>query len=544
VAPLSHLEVLVVDCQATAAAPRGHLLEIGWARACNTVTHPHARLIALPDGEQIPPVVTRITGISGGMMRSAVDGRRVWSELSDHAATLTQQPAPTVIHFAQFEQPFLRTLADGVFPLDVVCTRDIARRLLPDLPRCSLRALAGYFGRAVGALRRSGDHVDATAFVWQELVRLLETKGVSTWSALHDWLAAPVEPTRCRRRVWPMPRDVRLSVPHAPGVYRMLRTNGSVLYVGKAASLHHRVNSYFRKQNGVPERLLEMLSQARAISVAVTPSPLEAALLEADEIKRHRPPYNVALTIHHRALWFTSPDLSARSPEPSPRCPLGPFASTETLDQFVALARGDRAALPSGPWGPDDGTFAAGYNRLCAMHAELSRVDLSAHAKLLRLGTRLWHEGRRDRDVDQDDADDMRRRSSAWTPEFVQVSLEWLALRAALARRRAIWLTRLADSSLAWREPGDSCARLIVIEKGEVALNTSVDANAPPPIPPGYRRPVAARRETFTVGSFDRLRVLTTELKRLIAAGAPVALRLGTGPALDQSRLASALWWV
>jgi len=55
---------------------------------------------------------------------------------------------------------------------------------------------------------------------------------------------------------------------------------------------------------------------------------------------------------------------------------------------------------------------------------------------------------------------------------------------------------------------------------------------------------VAARREAFTLGSFDRLRVLTTELKRLTAAGAPVALRLGAGPALDEPRLASALWWV
>ncbi|HYT68391.1 MAG TPA: hypothetical protein VEL51_18340, partial [Vicinamibacterales bacterium] len=285
--PLSQLEVLVIDCQATAAAPRGHLLEIGWAQVRSIVTYPHACLIALPDGEQIPPAVSRITGISEHMMRAAVDRQLAWRALSDQAASLTQQPAPTVIHFAQFEQPFLRRLAAGVFPLDVVCTRDIARRLLPNLPRCSLRALAGYFGRAVGALRRSADHVDATAFVWQELVRLLETKGVSTWSALHDWLAAPVERTRCRRRVWPMPRDVRLSLPHAPGIYRMLRTDGSVLYVGKAASLHHRVNSYFRKQNGVPERLLEMLSQARAISFDVTPSSLEAALLEPDEIKRH-----------------------------------------------------------------------------------------------------------------------------------------------------------------------------------------------------------------------------------------------------------------
>ncbi len=541
--PLSHLEILVIDCQATGAAPRGHLLEIGWAQVRNRVTHPHAYLIALPEGEQIPPTVTRITGISEHMMRAAVDRQLAWRALSDQAASLTQQPAPTVIHFARFEQPFLRTLAAGVFPFDVVCTRDIARRLLPNLPRCSLRALAGYFGRGVGALRRSADHVEATAFVWQELVRLLEAKGMSTWGALHDWLAAPVKPTQ-RRRVWPMPRELRLSLPDAPGIYRMLRTDGGVLYVGKAASLHHRVNSYFRKQNGVAERLLEMLSQARAISFDVTPSPLEAALLEPDEIKRHRPPYNVALTIRDRALWFTSPDLSARSPEPTPHCPIGPFPSAETLDQFVALARGDCAALTSSPRAPNASTFNAGYELLCATHAELSRVDLSAHAKLLRLGTRLWREGRRDRDVDEDDTNDANPGLSIWTPEFVQVSLEWLALRAALARRRAIWLTRLFDSSVVWREPGDSGARVIVIENGELVLSTAVDANTTPPTPLGYRRSVAARREAFTLASFDRLRVLTTELKRLIAAGAPVALRLGVGPALDESRLASALWWV
>jgi DNA polymerase-3 subunit epsilon len=542
--PLSDLEVLVVDCQATAAAPRGHLLEIGWAQFRNTVTHPHACLIALPDGEHIPPAVSRITGISEHMMRAAVDRQLAWRALSDQAASLTQQPAPTVIHFAQFEQPFLRTLGADLLLLDVVCTRDTARRLLPDLPRCSLRALAGYFGRAVGALRRSADHVEATAFVWHELVRLLETKGVSTWGALHDWLAAPVEPARRRRRVWPMPRDVRLSLPHAPGIYRMLRTDGSVLYVGKAASLHHRVNSYFRKQHGVHERSLEMLSQARAISFDVTPTPLEAALFEPDEIKRHRPPYNVALTIRDRALWFTSPDLSARSPEPTPHCPIGPFLSAETLDQFVAFARGDRAALTSGPKGPDAPTFSAGYELLCATHPELSRVDLSAHAKLLRLGTQLWREGRRDRDVDEDETNDARRDSTAWTPEFVQLSLEWLALRAALARRRAIWLTRLADASVRWREPADSRVGLIVIENGEVALIKTVDVDATLPIPPGYRRPMAERRQAFTVASFDRLRVLTTELKRLIAAGAAVALRLGVGPPLDESRLASALWWV
>jgi DNA polymerase-3 subunit epsilon len=320
----------------------------------------------------------------------------------------------------------------------------------------------------------------------------------------------------------------------------MLRTNGDVLYVGKAASLRHRVNSYFRKQHGIHERTLEMLSQARGISFDVAPSALEAALVEPDEIKRLRPPYNVALTVEHRTLWFAPPNLTARSAHPSPHYPLGPFSSAGLLDEFGALAAAESRTLGSSRWRPDPVTFEAGYARLCDAHPELSRQDLGAHDRLLRLGTRLWREGRRDRDGDED-AD---RGSTVWTPESVQEALEWLALRAALARRRAMWLTRLFDSSVVWREPGESDARLIVIETGEVAASAAMDANAPPPVPPGYRRPVAARREAFTLASFDRLRVLTTELKRLSAADAPVVLRLGAGPALDTSRLASALWWV
>ena len=540
---LSQLEVLVIDCQATTAAPRGQLLEIAWSRSGTAATHTRAHLIALSADVTIPPAVTRITGLSQLMMADGVDAAVAWRELIDDAATLAAQPAPTVIHFARFEQPFLRALAGGEPPLDIVCTHDIARRLFPDLPRRSLRALAGYLGRGVGTLRRSADHVEATAFLWQELVRRLEAVGVVTWGALRGWLETPVDTRKRSRRVWPMPRELRLSVPKSPGVYRMLRSNGDVLYVGKAASLHGRVNSYFRKQHSVHERTLELLSQARAISFDLTATALEAALLETDEIKRHRAPYNLALTVDDRAIWFASSDLSARSPRPSQACPLGPMVSVEMLDQFGAFARADRAAL--GRRGPDAATFHAGHARLCGIHRELSCLDLSPHARLLRLGTRLWREGRRDRDVD-DDRDEAKAaaRVIAWTPEVVQLSLEWLALRAALARRRALWLTRLVDASLVWREPDAARTRLVVIEGGEIVLSTDAAPGATPPIPPGYQRSVRARRELFTVACFDRLRVLTTELKRLAAAGAPVALRFGTGPALADARFAAALWWV
>ena len=114
---LSQLEVLVVDFQATAAAPHGHLLEMGWARAGATTTDAHVRLIALPNGERIPPAVARLTGISERMAQDGVDAHVAWRELSNEAAMLARQPAPTVIHFVRLEQPFLRALA-GTPPLD------------------------------------------------------------------------------------------------------------------------------------------------------------------------------------------------------------------------------------------------------------------------------------------------------------------------------------------------------------------------------------------------------------------------------------------
>jgi hypothetical protein len=128
-AALRDLEVLVVDCQATAAAPRGALLEIGWARVGTAQkTGPLARLIRLPPHHHIPRAVARITGISEEMTAHGVHADEAWKNLLAHAAMLGMQPPPTVIHFARFEEPFLRLLSDGPPPLDIVCTNDIARR--------------------------------------------------------------------------------------------------------------------------------------------------------------------------------------------------------------------------------------------------------------------------------------------------------------------------------------------------------------------------------------------------------------------------------
>ena len=540
---LSDLEVLIVDCQATGAAPAGHLIEIGWARVRTTAARVESRLVRLPNGAGIPPAVTRVTGINHRVMRDAVDASVAARELAQAAGHLDQQPTPTVIHFARFEQPFLERLTEESRVFDIVCTHAIACRLLPDLPRRGLRALTGYFGRGVGILRRSADHVDATAFVWRELVRLLDAEGVSTWADLRAWLSAPVRARRRVRRVWPMPRATRLAVPDVPGLYRFLRSSGDVLYVGKAASLHHRVNSYFQHQHGVSERMLEMLSQVRAVSFDVAPTALEAALLEPDEIKRHRPPYNIALTDDpERRLWFSPPDLSERCGRPTSRCSVGPFPSAETLDQFAALMHAHPRAVARDRWAPDTATFSAGCTRFRTAHPELSRAGFDAQ-QLLAVGTRLWREGRRDREADED-AGAAPIGAPAWTPELVQRALEDVVLRAALARRRASWFCRLMNAAVMWREPGATDFQLIVFDNGEITTRVTVGENATPPVPPGDGRTRAVCQQAMTVARFDRLRVLTTELKRLATSGAAFTVRWGVQRPVDAARLAVALSWV
>jgi excinuclease ABC subunit C len=79
-----------------------------------------------------------------------------------------------------------------------------------------------------------------------------------------------------------------------PGVYRMLDARGDVLYVGKARALKHRVTSY-TQQGRLPGRLLRMVAQTRSMAIVSTSSEAEALLMEAQLIKRYRPPYNVLL---------------------------------------------------------------------------------------------------------------------------------------------------------------------------------------------------------------------------------------------------------
>lgn len=84
------------------------------------------------------------------------------------------------------------------------------------------------------------------------------------------------------------------TLPIRPGVYRMLDAKGEVLYVGKARALKNRVTNYTQVAR-LTKRLQRMVSQTRSMQIVTTNTEAEALLLEAQLIKRYRPPYNVLL---------------------------------------------------------------------------------------------------------------------------------------------------------------------------------------------------------------------------------------------------------
>ena len=89
-------------------------------------------------------------------------------------------------------------------------------------------------------------------------------------------------------------REVLKTLPVRPGVYRLQDSRGDVLYVGKAHRLKNRVTNYTQVAK-LPKRLQRMVSQTRSMTIVTTRTEAEALLLEAQLIKRFRPPYNVLL---------------------------------------------------------------------------------------------------------------------------------------------------------------------------------------------------------------------------------------------------------
>jgi DNA polymerase-3 subunit epsilon len=556
--PLTHLEVLAVDCQATGAFPRGQLLEVGWARssaAAEGEPEVESHVVAPVGPVRLSRRVRELTGLTLRELKVAPSCAHVGGRLAQMVGAANDtSPRVAVAHFARFEEPYLHGLLapDGALPFELWCTHDLARRLLPTLPRRGLRAVAGYLGHAVPELRRARHHVAATLLIWRGLVSLLQERGVCDLEDLRAWRAEPA-PRRVSRS-YPMEVQLRRDLPDEPGVYRLQRSDGSVLYVGKATSLRQRVNSYFQTARGHHERTLEMLAQARAVDVTPTGSPLEAALLEPDEIKRLRPPYNVALQEKDRRLGYWSWSLRGVSFRPDDRHPLGPFplpaprpplsALLQVLDSGGGARQVERlrASVLGVPrrYAPALDCFRAGLDLFVRRHGPWWRRG-SPVAALTVLARRLGRPRSLETGAGGTTEDDPSVPRERWSAEGVAGALEEVVVRGAGAIRRARWLCALSDSSVAWTPSDGANRRCVVLSRGAIVARHDLAPGLAVPTPPGYAVPRSERQRLVDLATYDRLSALSRELRVLVSGRAQIELRLGPSSALDRSALERAL---
>jgi excinuclease ABC subunit C len=136
-------------------------------------------------------------------------------------------------------------------------------------------------------------------------------------------------------------------LPNSPGVYLFKDAEDNILYVGKAASLRHRVSSYFGGGQKLTPKLQRMVSKVSDIDYFVTGSEQEALILELNLIKRHHPVYNVRLK-DDKTFPYLKIDLSEDWPrvfvtrrlEEDGGRYFGPFASAKSVRQTLKLIKG------------------------------------------------------------------------------------------------------------------------------------------------------------------------------------------------------------
>jgi len=157
------------------------------------------------------------------------------------------------------------------------------------------------------------------------------------------------------------------TIPKKPGVYFWLNKAGQVLYVGRATSLKSRLSQYFQKD--IDRRIAEMVDQAVNIKYEVTDNLLEAIILEAKNIKKYWPKYNIKDRDNRSFIYVVIPKTEFSRPIivrasdlkkfPASRARVfGPYQSFHLLQTALRLIR---RLFPYGACTPHSGRACFDY---------------------------------------------------------------------------------------------------------------------------------------------------------------------------------------
>jgi DNA polymerase-3 subunit epsilon len=286
--PIAQGRFVVVDLETTGQSPGATgITEIGALRLEGGREVARFDTLVNP-GRPIPPYVAKLTGITDAMVAEAPSIEKIAPDFFDFA-----QDAVLVAHNAAFDAALLdqicRRLLGRPLGLPSLCTLKLTRRLMPELAKASLDALADHFALTSQARHRAMADAELTAAVLERLVERLDGIRAPT---VADLLAAQEGPSGRAYVELHLCRRSLEKLPHAPGVYWLTRADGSALYVSSAHNLRHDVLEGYLNPHHLSDRQRAMLSEATDIGFRPTHGALERSLVLAEELRRRKPDYN------------------------------------------------------------------------------------------------------------------------------------------------------------------------------------------------------------------------------------------------------------
>ncbi len=272
----------IVDLETTGtSASNGRITEVGIVLFDGEKVINSFESLVNPE-RSIPWEITRITGISNEMVRSAPK----FYEIAKEIVEITKD-AVFVAHNVGFDYGFLRKEFGALgftFSRKKLCTVRLMRRVFPGFRSYSLGNLIERFDIQVKNRHRAM----ADALATTELLKLA-LKKESGDDEIATLINEGIQSSR-------LPKNITLeflhSLPDETGVYYMHDMEGDVIYVGKALNIRKRIMQHFADKTTKGNLIHEYVAD---ITWEITGSELVALLFESAEIKRLQPKLNRAL---------------------------------------------------------------------------------------------------------------------------------------------------------------------------------------------------------------------------------------------------------
>ena len=275
-------------------------------------------------------------------------------------------------------------------------------------------------------------------------------------------------------------RDFAKRLPSHAGVYRMVNAAGDVLYVGKAKNLKNRVSSYAGR-NALSARILRMISQTISMEIITTRSEAEALLLEANLIKKHKPPFNILLKDDKSYPYiafsnaFGYPQIyKHRGAQKKGETYFGPFASTGAVNQSLAILQ--RVFLLR----PCTDTIFAHRSRPCLQY-QIKRCSapcvgrISKEEYALNLEAAFAFLNGQSREVQEQLASQMEEAALAMEYEKAAHIRDRIRALAQIRQEQSIFTASLSDADIiaVYSENGHCCIQLFFFRGGQHYGNRS-----------------------------------------------------------------------